>query len=166
MGLIKDSNKYFYSLFLLFFISFTTYAEGQKLIFKYENSVFEESLLFTLTMYDENCILNITGKNCKKLKLPFKDDEISFILKDIFNLVPVILDNENNFPIVNSDIIEQIIIKDGEKEVIFLYYGNYNSIPSNGTFSNKIVTLTKQLISTVQQRHSDLFVGMPEWLYK
>ena len=164
MGLIKDSNKYFYSLFLLFFISFTTYAEGQKLIFKYENSVFEESLLFTLTMYDENCILNITGKNCKKLKLPFKDDEISFILKDIFNLVPVILDNENNFPIVNSDIIEQIIIKDGEKEVIFLYYGNYNSIPSNGTFSNKIVTLTKQLISTVQQRYSDLFVGMPEWL--
>ncbi|MBQ7673611.1 MAG: hypothetical protein IJT36_03680 [Alphaproteobacteria bacterium] len=146
-------------------MTISSYAEEQKLTFKYENSISNEYFFFVITKNDKNCILSIEGEKRNELELCPKDNELSLVLEDIFDIAQFIKDNENNFAAINSDITEQVILNSCGKTIIFLYYDRYKSIPNNGKFSDKIVSLVRELIKILQQNHPDLFVKVPIWLY-
>ena len=81
MDLIRGTSKYFSFFFLFIFMTISSYAEEQKLTFKYENSISNEYFFFVITKNDKNCILSIEGEKRNELELCPKDNELSLILE-------------------------------------------------------------------------------------
>ena len=164
MGLIKDIDKLFFLILLLFFIPFLVKAEGKVMIFVYENSVVNKTYSFNLTITEDNCSLAVIDTNGIKSNYSLKNEDVVFKVKSFFQNLSV-LNNENDFMIINSDVTEQIIFKVGNRGVTFLFYSKYIPVKDSENSSN-VVFLVKEVLSFIKQNNANSLIDIPDWLYK
>lgn len=161
---MREPNKIFILIIVFFLVPLDLMANPCSISFKYENSLENKYFFYKFEVY-ETKIYNIS--------LNGSEFENEYILNDkgIVSEIEQLISDEKflqyqgfDFPIINSDITEQIIMTIDDMEKIFLYTDIYKTIMADDQIACIVANINREILCLLDKKNEMIFIDYPELL--